>query len=185
MKNNFILKYFEFAARIYVWINMSVYGAGKYIQFKGAAQLPQTIPELTGQQLMWAFFGYSQILPIFIGILQIIGSLLLLFDKTKLFGVALLLPILTNIILMDIVYHVNIGALFNAVLYFSILLFVLFFEKKKVMEIIKIISEKKENKEKLNRKELIKTVLITFVFVILFFVFGNVLCPQLMSLILK
>jgi hypothetical protein len=183
MKNNFILKHIELAARIYVWINISVYGGAKFMQFKGATQLPQTVAELSGQQLMWAFFGYSQILPIFIGILQIIGGLLLIFDRTKLFGVALLLPILINIILMDIVYHVNIGALFNAVLYFLILLFVLFFEREKLIKIVKTAFENKVNKEKLNRKELIKIALTTVVFVVLFFLFGNIICPQLMNLI--
>ncbi|TAF94084.1 MAG: hypothetical protein EAZ32_17580 [Cytophagia bacterium] len=56
--------------------------------------------------------------------------MLLLSNKTKLFGVAVLFPILTNIILTDLVYDVHLGALFNAIFYFSILLFILFLSKK-------------------------------------------------------
>ena len=170
MKNNFIIKNFELAARIYVCLFMLAYGGGKFLQFKDATQIAKPVSELTGQQLMWAFFGYSQILPIFIGILQIIGGLLLLSNKTKLFGVAILFPILTNIILMDLVYHVNQGALFNAIFCFLILLFVLFFEKEKLIEIVKIVFKNEEIKDKPTNKAIIKTA-ITICSMVIFLIF--------------
>ena len=170
MKNNFVIKNFELAARIYVCLFMLAYGGGKFLQFKGATQIAKSVSELTGQQLMWAFFGYSQILPVFIGILQIIGGLLLLSDKTKLFGVAILFPILTNIILMDLVYHVNQGALFNAIFYFIILLFVLFFEKEKLIKLIKIAFQNDQIKDKMSNKDIIKTA-ITLCTMVIFLIF--------------
>jgi hypothetical protein len=173
MKNNYFLKIFELATRIYVCLFMLAYGGGKFIQFKNATKIDLPVSALTGQQLMWAFFGYSQILPIFIGILQIIGGLLLLSNKTKLFGVAILFPILTNIILMDLVYHVNQGALFNAIFYFSILLFVLFFEKEKLIKIMTIAFENNNAREVISKKEWIITALITCAMVVFLIFLSN------------
>ena len=152
---------------------MLAYGGGKFMQFKDATKIDLPVSALTGQQLMWAFFGYSEILPIFIGILQIIGGLLLLSNKTKLFGVAILLPILTNIILMDLVYHANQGALFNAIFYFSILFFVLFFEREKLVEIIKIVLKNEAIINKMSNKDIIKTTITVCTIVVLLIFLSN------------
>ena len=39
---------------------MFIYGGGKLIQFDGAAKIDKTVLELTGMELMWAFYGYSK-----------------------------------------------------------------------------------------------------------------------------
>jgi hypothetical protein len=175
MKNPLLLKHFELATRIYVCLFMLAYGGGKFVQFKGATQTIKPVSALTGQELMWAFFGYSQAMPIFIGVLQIIGGLLLLSNKTKLFGVAVLFPILTNIILMDLVYGVHLGALFNAIVYFSILLFILFFEREKLLKIVAIALENNQIGQETTRKEWLKTAFITGTLVVLLLFLSNLI----------
>ena len=39
---------------------MFAYGFGKIIQFNGAIEPNKTVAEMTGKQLMWAFYSYSK-----------------------------------------------------------------------------------------------------------------------------
>jgi len=44
------------------WIvafTMFSYGVGKIVQFSNAIEVKKTLPELTGMELMLAFYGYS------------------------------------------------------------------------------------------------------------------------------
>lgn len=58
--------------------------------------------DLSSQDLFWAFFSYSYPFGCIIAGCQIAGALLLLFHRTRLAGVFVLLPVLANILLMDI-----------------------------------------------------------------------------------
>ncbi len=78
--------------------------------------------------LMWAFFGQSYSFILVIGLCQIIGSLLLLFSRTRLFAVFILLPIMINIVLIDILYEIQPGPLALAVLLTGGVLYFLFVE---------------------------------------------------------
>jgi hypothetical protein len=78
--------------------------------------------------LMWAFFGQSYSFILVIGFCQIIGSFLLLFSRTRLLGVFILIPILLNIILIDIFYEIEPGPLLQATLLFSGVLYFLLIE---------------------------------------------------------
>jgi hypothetical protein len=49
--------------------------------------------------------------------IQIAGSAMLLFRRTTVWGVILLLPVMVNIVLIDIFYSIPAGALLNAVLF--------------------------------------------------------------------
>ena len=60
---------------------------------------------------LWAFFGQSYPFILVIGFIQIFGGVLLLFRKTRLLGVFLLIPVLLNIILLDIFYEIEAGPL--------------------------------------------------------------------------
>lgn len=68
--------------------------------------------------IFWNFFSYSYPLGCIIATLQIGGSLLLLFHRTRLVGVFMLLPVLTNILLMDIFYQIG----FSVVVHTSIMM---------------------------------------------------------------
>ncbi|MEL6638454.1 MAG: hypothetical protein AAFW73_12915 [Bacteroidota bacterium] len=112
---------------------LTVYGLGKWVQFDGATSIDRPVAELTGMELMWAFYGYSRPFVLLLGALEISAALLLLFAQTRLLGCLFASTILVNIILQDIFYGVNVGALRAALLYQSILLLLLYWHRERVL----------------------------------------------------
>jgi hypothetical protein len=79
--------------------------------------------------LFWNFFSYSYLFGCIIAALQITGAILLLFHRTRLAGVFILLPLLANILLMDIFYQIGYSVVVHAsvmmagILYFLVIEF--------------------------------------------------------------
>jgi hypothetical protein len=118
---------------------LSIYGTGKLAngQFYRPDDLPPTLAatplgEVGGFDLAWTFFGHSFGYILFIGGTQILGALLLLGERTKLLGAAILLPVLGNIIAIDFFFEIPRGALTSAVLYTLALGYVLFYNRERV-----------------------------------------------------
>ena len=131
--------FFELASRIYVWALLSVYGSGKIMggQFYQDGKIPEDIAqtplaEVGSFDLAWTFFGYSDLYILFIGGSQLLGAFLLLFEKTKLLGAAILLPILVNIIVTDYCFSISTGAMMSAIFYFTALCFMLYCNREQV-----------------------------------------------------
>ena len=103
---------------------MFVYGGAKYWQFHEANLVEKPVSELTGMQIMWAFYGYSKTFAVIIGIIEIIGGVLILIKKTRLLGCLITTTILVNIILQDYFYGVNKGALKAAIIYQACILLI-------------------------------------------------------------
>ena len=68
--------------------------------------------------------GYSFAYILFIGLAEVVGAWLLLWERTKLLGVAILLPIMFNILIFDFIFLDKYGALASATIY-TLLLFVI------------------------------------------------------------
>jgi len=83
----------------------------------------------SSSDLFWNFFSHSYLFDCIIGGLQIAGAMLLLFRRTRLAGVFILLPVLANILLMDIFYEIGHSVVVHAsimmagVLYFLVIEF--------------------------------------------------------------
>jgi len=149
-----------------VVLAMFIYGAGKLIQFDGAIEIDKTVSELTGMELMWAFYSYSKSFSITLGILEIIGGILILIKKTRIIGCLLTSTILINVIFQDIYFGVHLGALKAAILYQILILIILWLNKEKLIRVIKILLE--SNKiEQPNMKLFIKLLIAFGVFLIL------------------
>lgn len=138
----------ELFARWYVFIFLTIYGLGKILggQFYRKGNLPQeianqTLDTVNSFDLAWTFMGHSYPYILFIGISQLIGAWFLLWDKTKLLGVAILLPIMVNIIVFDINFLDKYGALASAIIYFSLLILILFLNKDRIIQVFKILTE--------------------------------------------
>ena len=98
-------KMFEVVCRSYVFIFLNFYGIGKIMggQFYRKGQLPAEVAQTTIEQasaydLAWSFMGYSFVYILFVGISQVIGAWLLIWNRTKMLGVMILFPIMVNII---------------------------------------------------------------------------------------
>lgn len=137
----------ELAARFHVFLLLNMYGLGKIVggQFYRRGKLPEEVAKLTldeagAYELAWTFFGYSQAYICFIGLSQILGGCMLLFDKTKLLGVAVLMPIIINIIVFDVIFLDSIDALISACIYFVLLMLILYLNRSRVLGAIAVLT---------------------------------------------
>lgn len=100
-----------------------------------ASELDKPMGQVSGFWLTWYYFGYSPIYGNFIGVAQILGGILLMFRKTTLLGSCLLFPIITNIVLIDIFYRIDLSALMVAFLMEVALIGILAFHKQELLEV--------------------------------------------------
>lgn len=135
------IEIFENAISWVVVLAMLVYGGAKLFQFDGAANIDKTVSELTGMELMWAFYGYSKLFAITIGLFEITGGILILFKRTRILGCLITSTILVNIILQDIYFDVLAGALKAAIFYQLLILIILWLNSEKLIQSIKALLE--------------------------------------------
>jgi hypothetical protein len=101
----------EGGLRYLIALDMLIFGVGKIFhkQFRvplGMFDSPLT--SLSGDMQLWAFFGQHYSYTVIIASLQIASGLLLLFRRTRLFGLIFLLPIMLNIVLLNQYYDFDI-----------------------------------------------------------------------------
>jgi len=92
------------------------------------AQKP--IGSLDGYTLTWYYFGYSHAYKYILGLIQIGAASLLLFRKTALLAAVVMLPIMANIILINIFYVIGPGAESLAILIFAALLLLVWHQRE-------------------------------------------------------
>ena len=125
-------------ARFVAAFLMTLYGFGKLsgAQFTIlASELDKPMGHVSGFWLTWYYFGYSPVYGNLVGIVQILGGVLLMFRKTTLLGSCVLLPVVTNIILVDVFYQIDPGALLVALLIEGALIIIIRFHKAELLEV--------------------------------------------------
>jgi len=100
-----------------------------------ASELDKPMGQVSGFWLTWYYFGYSPVYGNFLGLVQILGGVLLMFRKTTLLGSCILFPVVTNIILIDIFYRIDLGALLIAFLMDFALIGILTFHRHELLEV--------------------------------------------------
>jgi len=75
-----------------------------------------------------------------LGVLEMLGGILMLLRRTRLIGCLLVTSILVNVILQDIFYGVNVGALKAAIIYQLLIFAILWLNKAKVIQCFKILT---------------------------------------------
>jgi hypothetical protein len=99
------------------------------------SELDKPMGQVSGFWLTWYYFGYSKFYGSFIAFGQIVGALLLLFRKTTLLGACCLLPIVINIVLVDLSYGIDRGAPGVAILVGAGLLLLVSMHKDQLIEV--------------------------------------------------
>ncbi len=167
--------YLELAARYYVFLIMNVYGWGKVLggQFFRPGRFPEKVAQILlaeadGFQLAWAFFGHSPFYIWFIGLSQVVVAWLLLGTKTKLPGVAILIPILLNIVVVDITFQIEVGALAVAATCLLLLCLILYLNLPTLKAIVAILWQPTVSGG-LVSKERVKTIAIILGLLVLIF----------------
>ena len=95
--------------RYYLAYVLIGYGTAKLIdlQFHGnLANLDQKVGDLSAMNLLWVFFGASYPYSFFVGIAQIIASIMLFNRRTSTFAAVLMFSILANIVMVNFAYNV-------------------------------------------------------------------------------
>jgi len=169
----------ELVLRQCVFIIINIYGLSKLLggQFYMKGKLPTeiantTLGEASGFSLAWTFMGHSYTYILFVGIFQLLGAWFLLWNKTKLIGVLILLPIMVNIIVFDIIFLDVYPALANAIIVLLMLFLILFFNKEIVKEIV-IKLTNFQSKTSVPIKKRLITFGITILFIVLIFSFDS------------
>jgi hypothetical protein len=167
----------EITCRLYVFFFLTAYGIGKVIgaQFYTAARIPDEIALMPiGQvpdfELAWVFMGRSYGYILFIGLAEIIGAFLLLFNNTKLIGTLILIPIMVNVIVFDIFFLDEYGALAAATLYLLMLLTILVINKAKISTLLLELVNAKTTPKISFKEKCIKYSIILAIIILIFIV---------------
>ncbi len=121
------------ALRYYAAFTLLVYGFAKIMgaQFTVLdSQLAKPMGEVSGFWLTWYYFGYSPVYSAIVALTQIAGALLLCFRRTTPLGALVLIPVMVNIVCVDIWvirFPFGSGALRNALYVLLALLVILAF----------------------------------------------------------
>lgn len=131
------LGFFQSTLCYFVAIDLCMFAWRKifHLQFYAPdGLLEKPISSLSGEMFTIAYFSHSYTFGVMIAAMQLAGSLLLLFRKARLLGVFILFPVVMNIILIDIFYDVEVGALIQAIVIQLGLLYLMYVERKKVID---------------------------------------------------
>jgi len=79
------------------------------------SELTKPLGQVSGFWLTWYYFSYSAVYGTLIALLQVAAGILLIVPRTALLGALVLLPIATNIVLIDVFYGVDLGGTLAAV----------------------------------------------------------------------
>jgi uncharacterized membrane protein YphA (DoxX/SURF4 family) len=126
--------YFILCARVLIAWTLLHYGWGKLTdnQFGlNANQLSTPVKDLGLFNLSWYLFDHEPFKS-FIGVSQILAGLLLLYNRTLLLGALLSVPILLNILIIDITY-IKMSEFYWRLSYYLLLVFLIFWHYKERM----------------------------------------------------
>jgi hypothetical protein len=108
-------------------------GSGQF----GLAQALSTRPvgTLSGFELTWYYYGYSHAYGLILGLTQAVGGILLLFRRTALLGAAVLIPVMANILMINVFFTIAVGAEIVAALVLISCLLMLWQERQRLTSV--------------------------------------------------
>lgn len=116
---------------------LSYYGWSKLLedQFETFAYHQDLlVRDLDGFLFTWLYFGYSPAFRFLLGFIQITGAILLLFRRTTLAGIFILLPVMINILLINLFYEISRGAFINSIVISVCLIYLLLLQFDKLKQ---------------------------------------------------
>jgi len=130
-----VLAFWQGALRYFLALDLCVFGVMKFFHLQfitPLALLDNPFKTIPSGDIMWAFFGRSYVFTVIIGSLEILGSLMLVFRKTRLLGVIVLIPVMLNVFLLDFFY--NTGAPIYVAIEIIALVYLLLIEKDRLVK---------------------------------------------------
>ena len=123
------------------------------------AQKP--IGSLDGYTLTWYYFGYSHTYKYILGLLQVFAASLLLFRKTALLAAVLTVPIMANIVFINIFYIIGRGAENTAIFILGCMLLLLWHQRGAFYEMLWV-SQPVEPKSASRRHWMVRSLILFY-----------------------
>lgn len=123
--------------RYCIAFNLASFGWKKIVGLQFVVPLEiasQPMNEQSGEWLTWYYFGHSQTFGLIIAAIQIIGSYLLLYRRTMLLAAVILFSFMLNLLLINIFYGINAGALLQSIVLTTGILFLLLLDYKRLAD---------------------------------------------------
>jgi hypothetical protein len=105
----------ESACRYFITFLMLLYGLVKVFQgqfYTDEYWRDTALRNLDGMQLVWSFYSHSPLYQSLLGLVEVLLGILFLFRRTTALGIVLFVPIMTNLVAINIFFQV--GALASA-----------------------------------------------------------------------
>lgn len=105
-------KYLDWLRYLSAWLLLT-YGLSKLagVQFTHSPDMSRmAVGSLSGYQLTWYYYSYSHVYGSILGLVQLAGGTLLLFRKTATLGAAMMLPVMMNILMINVFFFIGWGA---------------------------------------------------------------------------
>jgi hypothetical protein len=99
------------------------------------SELDKRMGHVSGFWLTWYYFSFSKIYGTIIALVQIAGAVLLMFRRTTLLAAFLLLPVLANIVLIDVFYGIDLSGTLMAAILLVALLVLLAYHKNELIQL--------------------------------------------------
>jgi hypothetical protein len=133
---NKLLYWFSQALVMILCSIVFIYGIIKAIpvqmSFPSFISLQTPVGEMSPFDLIWITFGYGTPYQVFGGILEVLAAILILFRRTRIVGLVILIPLMVNIIMLNYTYQIGV-----LTLSFYILLVALFLLAPYIPQIIR------------------------------------------------
>jgi hypothetical protein len=136
-RSSAILAFWQGVIRYSIALDLTMIGCQKLFRLQFSTplgRLDMPFNSFSPEDLTWAYFGQSRVFVCIIGGIQILGSFLLLFSRTRLVGVFVLLPVMLNIILLNACYHMEWGESIQAIELMIALCYLLFCEYPRLVD---------------------------------------------------
>jgi hypothetical protein len=129
--------YLDWMRYLSAWL-LFTYGLSKLagVQFTLHQDITQrSIGSLSGFQLTWYYYSYSHVYATILGLTQLAGATMLLFRKTALLGAAIMTPVMANILMINLFFHIAVGAECTAAFIFVSMLALLWRDRAALVEL--------------------------------------------------
>ena len=178
---NKLFYWFQVILRVFLFNIMMVYGFGKI--FKGQfpdpslVRLLEPVGAMSPMGLAWTFMGHSFAYNIFIGLMEVIGGVLLLYRRTLTLGSLVTMGVMLNVALMNFTYDIPVKILSTHLIGMAFLLFLA--DSRRIINLF----FRNKSTEKLNYylpyKKRLKTVISVLKVLVLIVIGGTIMIQSI------
>ena len=130
-------KYLDWLRYLSAWL-LFTYGSSKLLgrQFTLPPETAlKPVGSLTGYELAWYYYSYSHAYAYVLGLVQLAGGAMLLYRKTAALGAAAMLPVMANILMINVFFSIAWGALCTSTFLFAAMLALLWRDRVAIVNV--------------------------------------------------